>query len=279
MRRLSVVPVVGLAAALIAIAGCGQSGGDSFGGDGGGIGGGGGSGASGGGGTGLVGPDDPYSREPADVQAALDTVYGASCSRLHGDCSELCDDPYIFCGGSVQECVDHYGQMWISDMQYPAASQALAQECADQVDGRPCLGLIESTVACDYFVTESCGQDGGAGLSPLHATEVTLPDIVDTPLCDGRTAWYTVDLAAAETVTLSLQSEIAYQLSADLGRLATNAKGQAIVETIGVNLGFFAGNVNEESFSPAPDAGSFLIMLDDATTETVSVAISSDLHP
>jgi hypothetical protein len=225
-----------------------------------------------------VGPGDQYSRAPADVQAALDTVYGASCSRLHGDCAELCNDPYVFCGGSVQECADHYGQLWIVDMQYPTASPALAQQCADQVAGRPCLGLIESTVACDYFVTESCGQDGGAGLSPLHATGVTLPATVDAPLCNGRTAWYTVDLAAAETVSLSLQSAITEQVIAELRRLATNALGQAIVETIGVDVTFFA-SFNEGSFASAPAAGSYLITLEDVTAETVSVAISSNLHP
>jgi hypothetical protein len=205
-----------------------------------------------------------------------------ACDRLWSDCSSLCDEIFVYCGNSEEQCVEDYARDAVEDLQFPVYSVELAEQCADQLGRRSCLDLDPNSAQCEAAVLEGCPDDSdgyGRNYSWLGAHELTeLPTTLSPHLCQGTREWFVFHLEAGEAVTMTLIGGTGSGW-ADLYAPVGDADRRDVAN-VGHSIHFDPTSDFQETemFEPAPTAGIYYlqIYLNDVPRADVELAIGTD---
>jgi|GEM_PF-1919166 len=151
--------------------------------------------------------DDVFTEDADRFDEAAGWVAAAVCSRLHGNCADNCDNPFVYCGDSEADCRAQYALSFVDD-DHTHVNLAQAAVCAEQVLEQSCLDLDPDSVACDLALIEGCPDDadGVFNYLPELAETLTLPATLSLDLCDDVGEFYLVQVPSGHGILPSLSA-------------------------------------------------------------------------
>jgi hypothetical protein len=166
-----------------------------------------------------------------DVDAAVRSIVRRGCARVHGECSAICDNPFVECFASVDACADAWAADYVEDFDFPLLDPVLAANCAAQVDVASCNDVSPDTLECEYALVESCPGDGddlGSPYSPFRAAAIASNGTVTVHLCEDVEEYYAVYLEEGDSLSVTSDRS----LGLELYRLIASSRGEAVLEMI-----------------------------------------------
>lgn len=222
----------------------------------------------------CIGESGDETLEPLDEVPEPWAAVRIGCQRLHGECNEVCTNPFVTCYENAGVCAEQFTADYISDYAFPIIDHDLANRCAAQVIDQPCLDLEPDTLECDYAVHEGCaGDDDAHGVtsSPFRPgrLEVGTPDSVY--LCERVEEFFEVELRAGQSVTVESPDAESSNLAASLHRLVPVAGGKVQLESIADDI-----DINDDDANPVPSDGTYLLSLrSTASTRRVDLTVDA----
>jgi hypothetical protein len=175
-----------------------------------------------------------------------------ACSRLHGECSAVCDNLLVECYDDVATCATQWQADYTEDFRYPLVVDGLLSECAAQVDRAACTDIEPDTFACEFAIVDSCPDDADGDATP-YSPVWAVPLAVGTPvrifLCADVPEYYEVELAAGQSIELEMDESAPRRPFARLMLLSTDARGEIVADE------FSPG-------TPVPEDGTYIMLID-----------------
>lgn len=168
---------------------------------------------------------------PSD-ERGVKAPFARACARLHGECSDVCDNLFVECYGDAATCTEQWTAEYLEDYRFPLVDESLLADCAAQVDRQACTELEPDSVACEFAIVESCPEDTdvyGANYSPFSAHPVQLGDELQVHLCDSVPEFFSLTLQGGTELEI-LEEGDRSSAYGELLRFSTNAAGDVISE-------------------------------------------------
>ncbi|MEM6991134.1 MAG: hypothetical protein AAF721_11570 [Myxococcota bacterium] len=219
----------------------------------------------------CVGGDDAI--EPLDGAPQPWAAVQIGCQRLHGECNDVCSNPFVNCYENAEVCAEQFTADYIKDYTFPVLDADLAARCAAQVIDQPCLDLEPDTLECNYAVHEGCvGDDDGHGTtsSPFRPGRLTLGQADSVYLCASVEEFYELELRQGQGVSVHASNAESSSLSASLHRLVPVSSDRVQLESI---VSYIDINDDDDDLEPVPSDGTYLLSLR-STSNTRRVALT-----
>lgn len=154
-----------------------------------------------------------------------------ACTRLHGECSGLCDNLFFECYANVSTCATQWEAEFFDGFDDPRVDDTAMARCAEQVETAACTSIQPDTLECDYAIVDACtgDRDGfGAPYSPLTPAAVPLGEWVSIDLCADVEEFYAVELLADHVLEVE-EPEDGPNLNYRLYQVLENGAGDAVL--------------------------------------------------
>ncbi|MCR9163825.1 MAG: hypothetical protein ACE37F_01065 [Nannocystaceae bacterium] len=150
---------------------------------------------------------------------------------MHGECSSVCDSPFLECFDDARTCAQQWEADFFSGYDDPLVDDGLMRRCAEQVEAQSCLDLEPDSLECEFALVESCTGDRdehGQPYSPFSAVPLAFGVPYDFDLCDGVSEFYALPMSAG-TVLSSNDLGGADSVSVRLYELLETSDGDSVL--------------------------------------------------
>ena len=193
------------------------------------------------GGEGLSEPGDaPGRHEPFSI----------GCARLHGECSSICDSPFLECYANASVCAMQWEAEFFDDFDDPLVDSTRMSRCADQVRDAACTSIEPDTLECEFAIVDACTGDRdalGQPYSPFSPATVVAGEAFSIDLCGGISEFLAVELEAGDVVHLE-EPEEGPNVFVSLHQMLETGSGDAVLHSL-------------DEDQPVPEAGVYLVEL------------------